>query len=281
MTRFLICSLILSVVGSGTCNAAERTDVNELLVFISAFAPGEEGAIHAFGLQLDSGRLKPLHRTTDVEHPFFLALSPDNKFLYSIHAPGQFGGKTNEQIAAFEIQGPSGRLKLLNRQSARGTAACYLDVDATGKTVVVANYSTGSVAALHVRKDGSLGESASFIQHAGSSVNSARQTGPHAHCIVISPDNRFVYSADLFDVYRASLDGCGETLPFTMQSPDEISNSMSIDKVNGKLSLAVGSSGSIIQTNLDGTGYVRIVGPGAAFPRLNGVPRWHRFSKSC
>jgi 6-phosphogluconolactonase len=28
-------------------------------------------------------------------------------------------------------------------------------------------------------------------------VNAARQEGPHAHCAVISPDNRFVYAADL------------------------------------------------------------------------------------
>jgi 6-phosphogluconolactonase len=101
--------------------------------------------------------LAPVRQTVDVEHPFFLALSPDRRFLYSIHAPGQFGGEKDEQIAAFELVGRTGELKLLNRQSARGTAACYLDVDATGKTVLVANYTTGSVAALPIAEDGSLG----------------------------------------------------------------------------------------------------------------------------
>lgn len=116
--------------------------------------------------------------------------------MYSIHAKN-FGGTENEHVAAYEIAGATGQLRLLNRQSALGTAACYLDVDATGKTVVVANYSTGSVASLPVREDGSLGEVATFVQHEGSSVNPSRQEGPHAHCIVVSPDNRFVYAADL------------------------------------------------------------------------------------
>jgi 6-phosphogluconolactonase len=178
-------------------NVAQTTNAEELLVFVSAFKPGDDGAIHAFKLDSKSGQLKQVHRTADVEHPFFLALSPDDKFLYSIHAAGQFGGKEHEQVAAFEIAGDSGELKLLNRQSALGTAACYLDVDSTGKTVVVANYSTGSVASLPVREDGSLGEASSFIQHQGSSVDPGRQKGPHAHCIVISPDNRFVFAADL------------------------------------------------------------------------------------
>ncbi|MEZ6054210.1 MAG: lactonase family protein [Planctomycetaceae bacterium] len=166
------------------------------LVFISAFASGEGGAIHAYRLDPQSGRLTLSEKTGDVEHPFFLALSPDRRFLYSIHAD-QFGGKASEQVAAYRIVNASGSLELLNRQSTHGTASCYLDVDATGKTVVVANYSTGSVASLPVNDDGSLGEAVSFIQHSGSSVNPQRQTGPNAHCIVVSPDNRFVFAADL------------------------------------------------------------------------------------
>jgi 6-phosphogluconolactonase len=166
------------------------------LVFISAFAGGDEGAIHAFRLESESGRLELVHRTTDVEHPFFMALSPDGRHLFSIHADA-FGGEEHEQVAAYAIDGRSGRLKLLNRQSACGAASCYLQVDATGKTLLVANYSTGSVAALPIHFDGSLGAATSFVQHAGSSVDPKRQTGPFAHCIITSPDNRFAYAADL------------------------------------------------------------------------------------
>jgi 6-phosphogluconolactonase len=166
------------------------------LVFVTAFAPGERGGIHAYEFSTRDGKLKPLRRTAGAENPFFLALSPDRKFLYSIHAR-QFGGKENEQVAAYEVIGRTGELKLLNRQSAKGTAACYLDVDKSGRAVLVANYSSGSVAALPVRADGSLGDPASFFPHQGSSVNPQRQKEPHAHCIVVSPDNRYAFAADL------------------------------------------------------------------------------------
>lgn len=121
--------------GSLICRMAGSTNSAEPLVFISAFAVGENGAIHAFELETDTGRLKPLHRTPDVENPFFLAVSRDQKYLDSIHAK-TFGGKEHEQVAAYAIEGRSGRLKLLNRQSTRGSAS-YLDVEATGKTVLV------------------------------------------------------------------------------------------------------------------------------------------------
>lgn len=196
MSHFLMRTVIFVLVIIVLSSSVQTTHADDPLVFISAFTSGKAGAIHAYQLDPETGGLKLLHRTTDVENPFFMAISPDQRYLYSIHALA-FGGEDNEEVAAYEISGRDGKLHLLGRQSALGTASCYLDVDATGKTVLVANYSTGSVAALPVREDGTLGEASSFIQHAGSSVDPARQKGPYAHSIVASPDNRFVYAADL------------------------------------------------------------------------------------
>ncbi|MFP6766365.1 MAG: lactonase family protein [Planctomycetaceae bacterium] len=183
------------------------------VLFISAFAAGEQGALHAFAFDATDGGLTLLHRTTDIESPFFLTVSPQGQFLYAIDAE-QFGGQDHEFVAAYTIIGRTGKLKRLNRQSARGSASCYLSVDSTGKSVVVANYSTGNVAALPVRSDGSLGQVTSLIQHTGSSVNPTRQKAPFAHSLEISPDNRFALAADLgidrllvyqFDAARARL----------------------------------------------------------------------------
>ncbi|MFZ9825345.1 MAG: lactonase family protein [Gemmataceae bacterium] len=185
---FLVMAILFSMANANYSMSAET------IIFVSSFAPGDQGAIQAFTLDLDNGALKPLARTTGVENPFFLALSPDKRFLYSIHAK-KFGGKDDEEIASFQIL-EQGKLKLLGKSSTRGTAACYLDVDKNGKTVVVANYSSGSVASLPV-KEGILEKPVSFHQHKGSSVNPARQKEAHAHSIVVSPDNKFAFAADL------------------------------------------------------------------------------------
>ncbi len=184
------------LLGTTLVVAAHLAPATEPLVFIATFAAGTNGAIHALRLDPETGRLQPVQRTGGVEHPFFMAVSRDQKFLYAIHAKS-FGGKEPEQVAAYAIEGRTGQLRLLNRQSTRGTASCYLDVDATGKTVLVANYTTGNVGSLPVRDDGSLGEMAAFFQHSGSSVDLPRQKGPNAHSFVVSPDNRFAFAADL------------------------------------------------------------------------------------
>ncbi|MFK5921907.1 MAG: lactonase family protein [Verrucomicrobiota bacterium] len=166
------------------------------LVLISSFVKGEEGSIQAFRFDLEKGALELVHKNPSISNPFFLAASPDGKVLYSIDTPN-FGDKENDLVAAFVLEKSSGKLTRLNATSSRGTAACYLSVDPSGKTVLVANYSSGSVAALPVKADGSLGDAASFDQHSGSSVDPKRQKGPNAHCIEISPDGRFALSADL------------------------------------------------------------------------------------
>ena len=209
--------LALALVGGGAARAAGP------VVFVSAFAAGDKGGIHAYTFDPLAGKLAPLRRTGGVEHPFYLALSPDKKTLLSIHGK-TFGGKENEEVAAFALVGRTGELKPLNRQTTGGTASCYLDIDKTGKTALVANYLTGSVASYPLAADGSLGEQASFHQHKGSSVNPQRQKGPNAHCIVVSPDNKYAFAADLgIDQVRCyKLDGAKLTPndpPFAKSPP--------------------------------------------------------------
>ena len=103
---------------------------SEPIVFVSAFTAGEEGAIHAYSFDSKSGQLKLLQRTTDVEHPFFLALSPDERFLYSIEAE-EFGGEEDEYVVVYAIEGDPGKLRRLNRQSARGTASSLATITAS------------------------------------------------------------------------------------------------------------------------------------------------------
>jgi len=187
---------VMAIAFSMTMTQNHNAFADTPLVFVTAYAAGEKGAIHAYQLDLATAQLNQIHKTMDVELPYFLAVSPNNKFLYSLHTENS-GDEKTEYVVAFELVGRTGQLKFLGRQPALGTSACYLDVDTTGRTVLVANYRAGSVASFPVRDDGSLSEASTFVQHEGSSVDPARQEGPHAHSIVVSPDNRFAFVADL------------------------------------------------------------------------------------
>ena len=194
VSRSVVVFLVIFLVSTMRPLSQSSASADEPLVFITAFAAGDKGAIQAYRWDQKVGTLKSVHTTSGVENPFFLALSPNRTVLYSIDAK-TFGGKEDEQVAAYEVLGRSGELKLLNRRSTYGTASCYLD--ATAEALLIANYSTGNVASISLNQDGSLGDGAYVHQHSGSSIDPVRQKQPHAHCIVVSPDKRFAFAADL------------------------------------------------------------------------------------
>ncbi|MEO6033785.1 MAG: lactonase family protein, partial [Verrucomicrobiota bacterium] len=73
----------------------------------------------------------------------------------------------------------------------------HLAVDKDGKNVLVANYGSGSVAVFPIGPDGAMRTVSARIQHHGSSVDAARQEGPHAHSILPDPASRFALTCDL------------------------------------------------------------------------------------
>lgn len=187
---------VTSILASLFMIAISTADAADPLVFVSSFAPGDEGGVHAFAFDASTGKLQPLKTTLGVPNAFFLAISPNQKYLYSIHAP-TFGGKEPESVAAYEITRATGALKFLNKSTTLGTASCYLEALPAGKLLLCANYSSGSFTALTLRPDGSIGSGISQFESKGSSVNPDRQKEPHPHCFVPSPDGRFAFGADL------------------------------------------------------------------------------------
>ena len=74
-----------------------------------------------------------------------MAISPNGRFLYAIDA-AHFGSAEHEFVAAYAIEGRTGKLNRLNRQSTRRDGVLLSGCGCHRQAVVVANYSTGSVA---------------------------------------------------------------------------------------------------------------------------------------
>jgi 6-phosphogluconolactonase (cycloisomerase 2 family) len=100
-------------------------------------------------------------------------------------------------ISAFAFNNKTGTLTFINKQSSGGENPVYISVHKSGRWVVNANYTGGSLAVLHINKDGSLQPAQQTIQHTGSSVNKERQSAPHVHSAVFSPEQDYLFAPDL------------------------------------------------------------------------------------
>lgn len=170
----------------------------ESLVYFGTYTGTNSKGIYVSRFDSDTGRLSSPELAAETKSPTFLAVSPNGHFLYAGSEMTSAAGQKTGDVIAFALENKTGKLTLLDQKNSGGNGSpCHIAVDATGKCLIVANYGSGSIAALPIHADGSLGDATAMIQHSGSSVNPSRQAGPHPHFIFPSPDNRFVLNCDL------------------------------------------------------------------------------------
>jgi 6-phosphogluconolactonase len=181
---------------------------NATLVYVGTYtnangAGAKSKGIYLFRLQPAGDEvsqnitLVPLGLAAETTNPSFLELDPTRRLLFAVNETGEFQGKPTGGVSAFSIDSASGKLTLLNQRSSMGKDPCHLLLDRTGRNLLVANYSSGTVAVLPVQADGKLGDATDVIQHVGKSVHPDRQREPHAHGVTHDPANRLVFVCDL------------------------------------------------------------------------------------
>jgi 6-phosphogluconolactonase len=156
---------------------------------------GKSEGIYFYRMDAASGALTRVHATRSV-NPSYLALDRTRSHLYAVNEVDDFGGKSSGALSSFRIDPKTGKLTLLNQQPSLGADPCYVSLDATGRFVLVANYTGGNLSVLPIQRDGSLGPASDHVQHEGSSVHE-NQKSAHAHCFFVDANNRFALAADL------------------------------------------------------------------------------------
>ncbi|MGA2609668.1 MAG: lactonase family protein [Terriglobia bacterium] len=185
---------LLTLYAQGTETAATKS---KFLVYIGTYTEKKGKGIYAYRFDPATGQLSSLGLAAESVNPSFLAIDPSRRFLYAVNEISKYEGRRSGGVSAFAIDPGTGKLTFLNEVPSGGADPCHVAVDKTGRYVLVANYSGGSLAVFPILKDGRLGEASAFVRHSGASINPQRQEGPHAHSIYLSPDNRFAISADL------------------------------------------------------------------------------------
>src|SRR5579863_226296 len=192
----LLSAILLSTIFASAARAESK---GKYLFYVGTYtAEGSKSkGIYAFRFDAGTGQITSLGLAAESTNPSFVAVHPNGHFLYAVNEIGNYNGPNSGGVSAFSIDRSTGKLTFLNEVPSRGADPCYISLDRTGKYVLVANYTGGSVAAFPVLEDGKLGEASAFVQHTGHGTNPERQEGPHAHSIDLSPDNRFAYVDDL------------------------------------------------------------------------------------
>ncbi len=161
-------------------------------LYIGTYTRKTSEGIYVYQFNASTGDLKLINIAKDIVNPSFLAISTDQRFLFSLD------GNKVDSVNAFAIDKSTRHLTLLNSQSlGGGFGGCYLEADQTGRWLIVGNYGSGSITVLPIHPNGMLGPVSQTIQHEGKSIDPERQQKPFVHSINIAPNNRDVFVPDL------------------------------------------------------------------------------------
>jgi 6-phosphogluconolactonase len=170
-----------------------------ILVYVGTYATARENSIFLYKLNRLTGALTFLKGFKGGENSSYFVFDVQHQFLYAVNECEKYQGIASGAVCAFAVDRKTGFLSLLNRTSSLGCLPVYITLGPNGKCALVANYKGGNISVFPIQANGQLATASKLIQlqNHGTGPNKERQESPHAHCITLSPDGRFVFVTDL------------------------------------------------------------------------------------
>jgi 6-phosphogluconolactonase len=182
---------------------AGRAAQQEEYVYVGASAPGgpalagtapEQLGIYVLTLDPKTGQLSTPALSLQLQRATAFAIHPTLPILYSV-ANGS-GPQSNSELYSLRSDPATGQLIVINHVDSGGHDATALALDAASQTLFAAHYGSGTLSAVSVNANGTLGAVTSSQTDMGSGP-SPRQKSAHAHDVVLAPGGKYALVTDL------------------------------------------------------------------------------------
>ena len=193
MSRVAIVLPLLAMTGTATAIVPKAAPTSCQRVYFGTQDPSR--GISTALLDLRTGQLSPPQRAASLPRATWLLADRAGTMLYATSDPRDQPG-TTPLVAAYAIDRASGDLRRIGAVEPGGQGPTHLSLDAKSRTLFVALYGSGQVAALPLDKGGQPSAPASVQTDTGTGPT-PRQTGAHAHAAVLDPTGRFLLIPDL------------------------------------------------------------------------------------
>ena len=132
-------------------------------------------------VRLENDRLRLLWTNGSLTDPNWQSLGPNGRiFSVSSDMPEPMRGCVNE------LKISETGMDVISRQATEGNGPCALSFSADGRSLLCANYGTGSLTVFPLTQKG-IGPCRQRIQHEGRGPHPTRQAGPHIHQVTRIP----------------------------------------------------------------------------------------------
>lgn len=160
--------------------------------YVSSYGKNNDKGIYILTFNEETLELKQRQQIVTIDYPSYMICDDHNLYVAYKNASAENNGGG---IGSFSIY--NDELILNNNYSSSGRSYTHLCLSNDKNYIFAANYHIGATASYRLELK-SVKEKITAVRHKGRGPDLLkRQTGPHAHCVGITPDKEFVYSVDL------------------------------------------------------------------------------------
>lgn len=165
----------------------------EIFLIVGTYTQGDSDGIYVYKFDSETGNTLFI-TNVKVNNPSYLVVNHHGDHIYSV---SENEDNINSTVNAFSFNKKNGEITLQNSQLVFGAAPCYINIGKNDRYIITANYIGGSISVFKTNNDGSLLPILQQVVFSGSSLHDTRQNQSHLHCVVFSPDYKYLYATDL------------------------------------------------------------------------------------
>ncbi len=140
-----------------------------------AFTGSSDGKIRAFAVDVAAATLTPKGETTAGGNPSFVAVDTKNGRVFAVD-------ESSSEVLAFSFDPKTAAFTPHGKTGTLGAGPAHVSVSPSGASVLVANYTGGSVSVFPVQGDGSLG-----------AASDTKSPGAKAHLAITSANGAYAF----------------------------------------------------------------------------------------
>jgi 3-carboxymuconate cyclase len=185
--EILIFYSILILIGlfSAGCKRSEK-------LLAGGFTEGNEKGLMQYELNTQNGNLSLISEIDAGANPTFFCFSKNGDFVYAINEVPEFSGLVAGGLTTLKYDPASGKIGKLSDLPVPFGGPCHISLSDDGGFLLIASYSSSSVAVVKLGSDGIPAEVSDTIVY-----NAVAPVVSHPHMIAQDPLARHVYIADL------------------------------------------------------------------------------------
>ena len=163
-----------------------------LTFYVSSYGKNDDKGIYIVNLDEKTQKFSLVQHIVTQDYPSYM-ITKNNTLFLSYKNAGKFNDGGG--IGSFSIY--KDELIPNNNYNSNGRSYTHLCVSDNLRYLFAANYHVGSTAS-YLLENNYIKQKINAVHHTGLGPDLLkRQTGPHCHCVGITPDKKYVYAVDL------------------------------------------------------------------------------------